>query len=125
MASLLNWTYKDASLDADKYGKLIETFVFGEIAAPAELDSEYSMYQYRDRENREIDFIIEHEDGSILAVEAKGGSNIGKNDFKHIKWFREHLSKDRKFMGIVLYSGGDTLPFCENMFAVPTAGLWE
>ena len=125
MASLLNWTYKDASLDADKYGKLIETFVFGEIAAQAELNSEYSMYQYRDRENREIDFIIEHEDGSILAVEAKGGSNIGKNDFKHIKWFREHLAKDRKFMGIVLYSGEDTLPFGENMFAVPTAGLWE
>jgi len=28
-------------------------------------------------------------------------------------------------MGIVLYSGEDTLPFGENMFAVPTASLWE
>ena len=55
----------------------------------------------------------------------KCGSIIGKNDFKHIKWFREHLAKDKEFMGIVLYSGEDTLPFGENMFAVPTASLWE
>ena len=125
MASLLGWTYKDASLDADKYGKLIETFIYGELAAQVELDSDYSMYQYRDRENREIDFVIEHEDGRILAIEAKGGSNIGKNDFRHIKWFREHLAKDRQFAGIVLYSGEDTLSFGENLFAVPTASLWD
>lgn len=125
MASVLNWHYEDVNLDSDKYGKIIETFVFNELSAQIDLNRDYSLYQYRDREKREIDFIVEDEKGDIVAIEVKGGSNIGKEDFKHIKWFKANLAKNRKVKGIVLYSGENTLPFGQDMLAVPTASLWQ
>lgn len=124
MSSILDWHYDDIAFDADRYGKLVETFVFNELKAQIDLSYEYSLYQYRDREKREIDFIIENEQGDMVGVEVKGGSRIGKEDFKHLKWFKENLAKDKKFIGIVLYSGENTLHFGEDMVAVPTACLW-
>ncbi|MFI3242471.1 MAG: ATP-binding protein [Alphaproteobacteria bacterium] len=125
MSSVLDWNYESTNLDADRYGKLIETFVFNELSAQVDLDIDLSLNHYRDREGREIDFIIENNQGDIIGVEVKGGSNINKDDFKHLKWFKENLAKDKRFIGIVLYSSEDTLPFGEDMLAVPTAALWS
>ncbi|MBR1648851.1 MAG: ATP-binding protein [Alphaproteobacteria bacterium] len=125
MSSILNWHYSDIALDADRYGKLIETFIFNELKTQTDLAYDYSLYHYRDRENREIDFIIENADGDILGIEVKGGSRVGKDDFKHLSWFGNTMAKNKKFLGIVLYSGENTLYFGENMAAVPSACLWE
>ena len=124
MAAVLNWRMKDIELDTDRVGKLVETFVFTELAAQVDLSS-CSLYQYRDIDKREIDFIIENEDGDLAGVEVKAGAGVGKDDFKHIKWFRDNLVKGRKFTGIVLYAGDTTLSFGEGLKAVPIAALWE
>ena len=58
MASLLGWNPKDVFLDNDRSGKLIETFVFTELAAQIDLESKYKLSQYRDRQDREIDFLV-------------------------------------------------------------------
>ena len=52
-------------------------------------------------------------------------NEVGKDDFKHIKWFRDNLAKGRKFTGIVLYAGDTTLSFGEGLKAVPIAALWQ
>ncbi len=122
--NLLEWHYDDVAFDADRYGKLIETFVFNELKAQIDLSYDYTLYQYRDRENREIDFIIEDSKGDMVGVEVKGGSRVSKDGFKHLKWFKENLAKDKKFIGIILYSGENTLSFGEDLLAVPTASLW-
>ena len=70
-------------------------------------------------EKREIDFIVESADGSILGIEVKCGSAVGKGDFAHLAWFRDNLAGQRKFIGIVLYTGSHTLPFGEQLYAVP------
>lgn len=124
MSNLLEWHYDDVAFDADRYGKLIETFVFNELKAQIDLNYDYTLYQYRDRENREIDFIIEDSKGDMVGIEVKGGSRVSKDDFKHLKWFKENLVKDKKFIGIILYSGENTLSFGEDLLAVPTASLW-
>ena len=125
MASILGWNKKEVLLNHDRSGKLIETFIFQEIAALADLKSDYSLCQYRDRENREIDFIIEREDGALLGIEAKAGHNVSKEDFKHLEWFEKNIVKGKNdFIGIVLYSGDRTIHFSKNMLAVPTAALW-
>lgn len=125
MAAILGWHYDVVAFDADKFGKIIETFVFNEISAQIDLNNEYTLYHYRDRRNREIDFIIEKEDGDMVGVEVKGGSRVSKDDFKHLEWFKENLAKDRKFIGIILYSGENTISFGEDMLAVPTSCLWN
>jgi predicted AAA+ superfamily ATPase len=126
MASILGWQQDEVMLNVDRSGKLMESFVYQELAAQVDLDSQYSLYQYRDREKREIDFIIEREDGAVLAVEVKAGHNVSKDDFKHQIWFRDNLVKNRKsYRAIVLYSGEETLSFGNNLLAVPIAELWS
>jgi predicted AAA+ superfamily ATPase len=52
-------------------GKLMETFVFQELAAQIDFyDDDYSLYQYRDNRNREIDFVVEDKN-VVYAVECK------------------------------------------------------
>jgi predicted AAA+ superfamily ATPase len=124
MSSILEWNSREVVLNSDRSGKLIETFVFKELTAQIDFYNEYSLYQYRDREKREIDFIIERRDKSLLGIEVKAGHSVSKEDFKHLEWFRKNLTK-KSFIGIVLYSGEHILYFGENMLAVPTAALWE
>ena len=121
----MNWRTKDIELDPDKSGKIVETFVFTELAAQIDLSGDYSLYQYRDIDKREIDFIVEDADGNLAGIEVKAGSGVGKNDFKHLVWFREHLAKGRRFVGIVLYAGSETLSFGNGMLAVPISVLWS
>lgn len=125
MASLLNWKKEDLSLDFDRSGKMMETFVFQELAAQIDLDSDYSLYQYRDVKKREIDFLIEKEEEGIVGIEVKASSYVSKSDFDTQLWFRENILKNKTpYKGIVLYSGEDTLSFGNRMLAVPIAALW-
>jgi predicted AAA+ superfamily ATPase len=125
MAAILGWKQDDIWLDTDRSGKFMETFVFQELSAQVELDSSYSLYQYRDRVKREIDFLVEREDGALLGIEVKASHSASSEDFAHQKWFSENIVKNKKpYIGLVLYSGEQTLPFGGNMFAVPIAALW-
>ena len=54
-------------------------------------DGECELYHYRDREQREIDFLIERDDGALLGVEIKAAASAKKSDFKHLTWFRDNL----------------------------------
>ena len=125
MSSILRWNETQVALDADRSGKLIETFAFNELAA--QIDASGGLYElshYRDREQREIDFVVERNDGALLGIEVKAGSALGDGDFKHLKWFQEHIAKDRPFTGIVLYSGVHAGSMGSNLWAVPFGSLW-
>mgnify|MGYP000200434182 FL=1 len=126
MTSLLGWTPQKVRLDGSLNGKLIESYVYTQLIAILTADDdEYDLYHYRDREKREVDFIIQHEDGGILGIEVKAGSAVSKDSFKHLKWFKERMAKDKAFTGIVLYTGEHTVSFGENMWAVPISALWS
>jgi predicted AAA+ superfamily ATPase len=125
MTAILGWEPGEVLLNRDRSGKLVETFVFQELAAQVDLESGYSIFQYRDRLNREIDFVIEREDGALLGVEVKAGHNVSSKDFEPQKWFVENIIRNKKpYTGIILYAGDRTIPFGENMLAVPAAALW-
>ena len=130
MTSILDWKFDDvlndtAAANTDRAGKMMETFVFQELAAQVDLDDEYSLYHYRDREKREIDFVVERADGALLGVEVKAGRSVSKADFAPQEWFKANIAKNGKsYVGLVLYSGEATLSFGNGMHAVPTAALW-
>ncbi len=126
MTSILNWRFDDVRLAGKLNSKLMETFVFNQLAAQLDAqESSYELYHYRDRSQHEVDFIIEHEDRSILAIEVKAGSAVNASSFKHIRWFKEHIAKDRRVTGIVLYTGKHVLSFGNNQWAVPICSLWS
>ncbi len=125
MASILRWHIDQVELDADRSGKLIETFIFNELAAQVDANNgKYELLHYRDREQREIDFLIEREDHALLGIEVKAGSAISTTDFKHLKWFKDNIAKKRPFIGIVLYSGEHAGSMGDNLWAVPFGSLW-
>ena len=125
MSSILNWSEDQVRLDPDRVGKLIETFVFNEISAQIDANNgSYSLYHYRDRANREIDFLIERADKAILGLEVKAGVSVNNKDFQHLQWFKDNLAKEKTFIGIVLYSGDFILPFGPNLWAIPYGKLW-
>lgn len=126
MASILRWNRNQVELDSDRAGKLIETFVFNEIASQIDANNnEYSLYHYRDREQHEIDFLVERQtDLALLGIEVKAGSAFSQNDFKHLKWFKENIAKDKTFIGIVLYTGNILGAIEDGLWAVPFSALW-
>jgi uncharacterized protein len=125
MSALLGWKTSQVADDADKAGKLFETFSYNELIAQVEAAEESDrLYQYRDREKREIDFLIEGED-HLLAIEIKSGLSVRKTDFKHIEWFQQNMAKSKVAIGIVLYAGEHVLPFGKNLWALPFACLWR
>lgn len=125
MSSLLAWKSDQIKFDSDRLGKLMETFIFNELAAQIDASNgEYELYHYRDREKREIDFLIEREDQSLLGIEVKSSLSVQKKDFSHLIWFQDNLAKDKDFVGIVLYSGNLPLSFGQNLWAIPISMLW-
>ena len=126
MTSILNWRMDEVRLNGEKHGKLIETFVFNQLAAILDAQADdFSLYHYRDREKREIDFVIENEAGELLGIEVKAGSAVDKRAFKHLTWFKKNMAKDQPFVGIILYTGRHVIPFGEGLWAVPLCALWE
>ena len=122
ISNILGWSEDSIYMNDDRSGKMMETWVYQNLASLVDRDSDYEILQYRDSNKREIDFIVERNDGAMLGIEVKSGSALGPNDFKHLKWFAKNLAKG-EFTGVVLYSGEHSLRFGEGFFAVPLAVL--
>lgn len=106
-------------------GALTENFVFAELTRLLST-SEFgaTLYFYRDRDGREIDFVLERRDGTIVGIEVKTAATVGAKDFRHLRWLADQLG-DRFRGGYVLYLGSATLPFSDGMAALPLSSLWH
>jgi len=124
MAGILNYRHDDIFLDRDRCGKIIETFVFNQLSALCDLGF-FPIRHYRDGRGREIDFIIQNDRGEILGIEVKSSSSFSSNDQRHLKWFKQNIAKDKPFIGVILYTGENTLNLGNGIYAVPMAALWD
>ena len=123
IANILDWGEEETFLNSDLSGKIVESWVYHELSAIADsCRSRYSISHYRDKNKREIDFLVTNARGELLGLEVKAGGRVRKDDFKHLRWFADNLAKGA-FTGIVLYAGENTLPFGEGLYAVPLAAL--
>lgn len=106
-------------------GPLVETFVATELTKLLANHSEdLALHHFRDRDGREIDFIIEAPDGRLVGIEVKASSSVTASDFRHLRWLAEKAG-DRLTAGIVLYLGEHALPFGDRMIAAPVSALWR
>jgi predicted AAA+ superfamily ATPase len=108
----------------DLFGHLVENFVATELLKQlSNGDVKAELYHFRTSDGKEVDFILERPDGSVLAIEVKRAETVNIDDFKGIKVFRELAGKD--FIGgVVLYSGKDVAPFGNDLWAIPFSVLW-
>ena len=86
-------------------------------------DDPVNLYHYRDRDQREVDIVIERRDGSVIAVEVKAAASVSGSDHLGLRYLRDKLG-ERFIAGAVLYTGPNTVPFGDRLAAVPLLGLW-
>ncbi|WUE13266.1 ATP-binding protein [Nonomuraea sp. NBC_00507] len=85
-------------------GGLLETFVFAELLKLSTFARRHvAVRHYRDREKREVDFILERRDGSVIGIEVEASATPKSEDAKHLRWLRDKLG-DRFRAGYVLPS---------------------
>lgn len=105
-------------------GMLFETFVLMELIKQATWSTApVELFFYRDTEKREVDLVIESASGDIVGVEVKSAAAATAADARGLRLLREKLGARFK-AGIVVYSGAHTLPLGEQIWALPTSGLW-
>jgi len=110
--------------NGNELGPLLETFVIGEInKQQAWSDFDYSLFHFRDFDEKEVDLLLELADGKIIAIEIKSASSFSRKDFSGLKMLRDGLGK-RFHCGIVLYTGTETQPFGDRLFAAPISAIW-
>lgn len=116
-----------ASLDRDRVllGGLLETFVLQELrrqasARPAPVE----FHHFRDRDDFEVDLVLDDGAGRIAGVEVKAASTVHERDLRGLRKLREAAGA-RFASGVVLYDGSATIRFGDSLFAVPLRRLWE
>ncbi len=109
----------------DLFGHVLENYVAMELTKLLSFsDTKTKLYHFRTSDGKEVDFILEKQDGSLWAIEVKNAHTVSAKDFDGIKLFETLTDKDFKG-GIVLYSGKEAVPFGKNLWAVPLSLLWQ
>lgn len=105
-------------------GAMLESFVAMELLRQAEWAARPTqLFHYRDKQQREVDIVIERHDGDVVGVEVKASASPSEADFKGLAYLRDKLGPQFK-AGVVLHAGADALPFGDRLAAVPLSGLW-
>lgn len=124
LAHLTNASAKRLVGDGTRAGPIFETFAVMELMRQRDwADSTPGLMHYRDKQQREVDVVLELGSGEIAAVEIKTAATAQPRDFAALRHLRDRLGK-RFQAGIVLYTGSRTLSFGDRLAAVPLCGLW-
>jgi predicted AAA+ superfamily ATPase len=105
-------------------GALIENFVLGELARQLTwTQATVRLHHYRDRDQYEVDAVLEDNAGQIVGVEVKAAETVRRDDFRTLRILQQRLG-DRFRGGFVMYCGGDSLSFGDGLTALPISALW-
>jgi predicted AAA+ superfamily ATPase len=124
LATTLNLATAQIALDRSPLGSTLESFVFSELAKAASVaDDELMISHYRDKDQVEVDFVIENGAGLVLGIEVKASSSVQASDFRGLRRLKDRVGS-RFAQGILLYDGKHVLPFGEKLNATPISALW-
>lgn len=106
-------------------GGLLENFVLAELARQLTWSEELGieLYHYRDRDQNEVDAVLENRAGEVICVEVKASETVRTDDFRAMRLLRNRMGGKYK-AGVVLYCGNECLPFGDKMVALPISALW-
>ncbi|HEV2132712.1 MAG TPA: ATP-binding protein [Terracidiphilus sp.] len=124
LAVLLGAAGERVARDRAVFGPLLETFVFSEVMKEISwMGSGAIPYHYRDKDQDEVDLVVEDESGAVVGIEVKASATVNSGDFKGLRKLAHACAADFK-LGAVLYDGEQTAPFGHNLFAAPLSCLW-
>jgi uncharacterized protein len=123
MAHLMGAGDERIANDDQATGKIVENFVATELTKHAEWAAETVRLYHYQREREDVDVVLEWNDGSIAAIEVKSRATVRQGDWKWVAKLRDQRG-DSFRAGVVLYTGEQTIPLGDRLWAVPLSGLW-
>lgn len=107
------------------YGGLLANFIAMELYKQASWANNFvEIYHFRDARQKEVDLILEQQNGQIVGIEIKASSTVNVSDFSGLMSLAE-FAGDRLQRGVLFYSGREILPFkiAEHQFYALPIGL--
>jgi predicted AAA+ superfamily ATPase len=86
-------------------------------------DEPFEFFHFRDKEQNEVDVVIEDAEGRLVGLEVKAAATVTADDFGGLRKLAAASGK-RFAAGYVLYDHDKVVPFGDRMFAVPISALW-
>ncbi len=114
----------EAAIQSDRnlMGSLMETWVCSELLkAMAVSDQDCQLFHYRDKSQREVDFILAGHDGLATGIEIKASMTIRREMFAAQEILIEAGSIQK---GVIVYNGDKVLPFSDQLAAIPAGTLF-
>ncbi|WP_433725341.1 ATP-binding protein [Actinoplanes sp. CA-051413] len=107
-----------------EFGHLLETFVVGELRKQVSwLDEQVSTGHWRTHDGDEVDYVIEFDDGQVLAFEVKANERVPGADLKGLRRLRDTLG-DRFIAGVALSTGLRSFTYEDRIHVMPVDRLW-
>lgn len=110
----------------NSFGGVLESFVVQQLMCQSGwVDNELRFSHYRDKDQVEVDLVIERGD-RLWGVEIKKAASVQAKDARGLARLAEQAG-DSWRGGMLLYTGTNTLPLADipNAFAVPMDRLWQ
>ena len=124
LAALRGTDATDIAKDREKLGPLLECFVHGEIAKAVALSDETTTVgHYRDKDQVEVDLILERPRDWVVGIEVKAGATAHREDFRGLERLKD-AAGDRFACGILLHDGDRIQQTGTRLFAMPVKMLW-
>ena len=125
LANLLGCTTASLQRERSRFGQLLKSFVVSELIKLASWSNgDLQVLGYRDKDQREVDAVIENSAGQIVGVEMKAKASVQGRDFDGLRRLAD-LAGASFIGGFVLYDGNATLPMGQGLWAVPLSTLWR
>jgi uncharacterized protein len=107
-----------------EFGHLLETFVVGELRKQVSwLGEPVSTGHWRTHDGDEVDYVIEFDDGRVVAFEVKANERVAGTDLKGLRKLRDALD-DRFIAGVALSTGLRSFTYEDRIHVMPVDRLW-
>jgi predicted AAA+ superfamily ATPase len=124
LAAVRGLTFERVKADRGTLGAILESFVFSEVLKlMTASDLRLTPHHFRDRDMREVDIVMERDDGMIVGIEVKASATVKVSDFSGLRALAEACGERFSF-GVVLYDSAEVVPFGDRLAAAPLSCLW-
>lgn len=107
------------------FGSLLESYVLCELRRLASWHNEPIYFShYRDKDQIEVDIVIETMSGDVIGIEVKSSATLRKEHFQGLQRLKK-AAGNKFLLGILLYDADHSNLFEENIFSAPLGTLWE
>ncbi len=125
LATVRGLTFDRVRADRGTFGALLESFVFSEVLKlTTASDLRLTPHHFRDRDMREVDLVLERDDGAIVGIEVKASATVKAGDFSGLRALADACG-NRFAFGVVLYDSADVVQFGDRLAAAPMSSLWN